>query len=899
MIIAIFLKRLGKDFGCNILRIRHGEIYMKRVFFILFLFTGFIVFAQEKAPLYRDPSVPVNKRVKDLLNRMTLEEKIAQMRHIHSSNYNVDGHLDLNKLNSFTQGKSFGCIEAFPYSAEEYSKTIWKVQQYMKKNTRLGIPVIPVMEALHGTVQDGCTIYPQSIALGSSFNPVLIGEMAENIAREIRVIGAKQVLAPDLDLARELRWGRVEETYGEDPYLVSQMGVAYVKGIRKYGIICTPKHFIGHGSPIGGLNLAPVEGGKRQLLSLYLQPFEKVIREGDPLSIMNCYSSYDSEPVAGSPYMLTELLRHELGFKGYVYADWGSISMLEYFHHTAANGAEAAKQAIVAGIDLEAGNGSRNYENLEHLVKEKTLDTEYIDRAVSHILYAKFASGLFEDSPPDTTVVRQHMHTSQSIKLAKVLADESAVLLKNDHSLLPLNPDRLKSIAIIGPNANLAQFGDYTWGYENAGAGGVTPLEGIKNLLGDKVPIHYALGCDLASQNKNGFSEAEKAAKNSDVAVVFVGSQSSLLSRATNSVPTSGESFDLSDLSLTGVQEDLIKTVYNTGTPVIVVLVTGRPFAIPWEKEHIPAIIVQWYPGEEGGNSIADILFGRVNPSGKLAVSFPQSTGQTPVYYNYLPSDKGYYNQKGSLDRPGRDYVFSNPDPLYPFGHGLSYTRFEYSDFQLTKKFYHLKDTVSVQVAVQNKGDWDGKEVVQLYIRDLVSSVETPVKQLKAFEKISLVKNEKKRITLKVPVSELYLYDRDYKRVVEPGDFELQIGSSSQDIKFRQVFTVEDQSLRKKDQSDLNIKSSINFESGLRHSDKTVLVMIKGVVMDVQSNLLKGVIVSVKGEEISVRTNDKGEYMIKVHPGDWLQYRFGGYNMKEEQVNRDKYMNVSLVPEGK
>ena len=857
------------------------------------------MFSQEKVPLYKDPLVPVNQRVGDLLKRMTLDEKIAQLRHIHSSNYNVDGHLDLNKLGSFTEGKSFGCIEAFPYSAEEYSKTIWKVQQYMKKHTRLGIPVIPVMEALHGTVQDGCTIYPQAIALGSSFNPLLITEMADNIAREVQTIGAKQVLAPDLDLARELRWGRVEETYGEDPYLVSQMGVAYVKGIRKYGIICTPKHFIGHGSPIGGLNLAPVEGGKRQLLSLYLQPFEKVIKEGDPLSVMNCYSSYDCEPVTGSPYMMTELLRNKLGFKGYVYSDWGSISMLDYFHHTAADGTGAARQAIEAGIDLEAGNGSLNYKNLKRLVEEKTLDIKYIDRAVSHVLYAKFASGLFEDSFPDTTIIRQNMHTSQSIKLAKVLADESAVLLKNDHSILPLNSEQLKSIAIIGPNANLAQFGDYTWGYENAGAGGVTPLEGIKKLLGNKVNIHYALGCDLASQNKNGFSEAEEAAKNSDVAVVFVGSQSCLLSRATNSVPTSGESFDLSDLSLTGVQEDLIKAVYNTGTPVIVVLVTGRPFAIPWEKEHVPAIIVQWYPGEEGGNSIADILFGRVNPSGKLAVSFPQSTGQTPVYYNYLPSDKGYYNQKGSPEHPGRDYVFSNPDPLYPFGFGLSYTRFEYSDFKLTKQIFQLNDTVSVQLEVQNTGDRDGKEVVQLYVRDLVSSVETPVKQLKAFEKISLAKNEKRTVSLRVPISELYLYNRDYQRVVEPGDFELQIGSSSTDIKFKKVFAVEDRSLGAKKQGNPNVKSMTSSESGMPQTDKIVPVTIKGVVTDVQANLLRNVTVSVKGKETIVRTDYKGEYTIKVHSGDWLQYRLEGYKMKEEQVRRDKYISISLIPEGK
>ncbi len=882
---------------------------MKQLFFILFLIIGTVGFAQNKVPLYKNPSASVNDRVNDLLKRMTLEEKIAQMRHIHSGNYDVNGHFNLNNLSAFVQGKSFGCIEAFPYSAEQYSTTIRSVQQYMNKRTRLGIPVLPIMEALHGAVQDGCTIYPQAIALGSTFNPALIREMAENIALEVRAIGVKQVLAPDLDLARELRWGRVEETYGEDPYLVSQMGVAYVKEMRAHGIICTPKHYIGHGTPVGGLNLGSVAGGKRELLNLYLQPFEKVIKQGNPLSIMNCYSSYDREPVAASPYLLTELLRNELKFKGYVYSDWGSVSMLKYFHHTAANDSEAAQQAVEAGVDLEAGG--TDYEALGQLVKEKKLDIGYIDRAVSHILYAKIASGLFEDPLPDTTAVRSHLHTPLSVKLAKELADESAVLLKNEHAILPLNADHLKSIAVIGPNADVAQFGDYTWGQNNRGGNGVTPLEGIKKLLGDKVTINYAQGCDLSSQDKSKFGEAVEAAKNSEVAVVFMGSQSALLSRATHSAPTCGESFDLSDLSLTGVQEDLIREVYNTGTPVVLVLITGRPFAISWEKEHVPAIIVQWYPGEEGGNSIADILFGRVNPSGRLALSFPQSTGQTPVYYNYLPSDKGYYNQKGSPDKPGRDYVFANPEALYPFGYGLSYTHFEYSDFQLPKKVCSVKDTVSVRVDVQNTGDRDGQEVVQLYVRDLVSSIETPVKQLKAFQKVRLAKGEKKTVTLSVPVSELYLYDRNYQRVVEPGDFELQIGSSSEDIKFKQIFTVEDQNttIRNRQNEKMALKKDfcstrdlLNRNRSARSKGKSVYsvpVVIKGVVKDVQANLLKGVEVLVKGTNVSTRTNSEGEYVIKAITGNWLQYSFDGYTRAEEQIIDGRNLSVTLIPQGK
>ncbi len=867
---------------------------MKPILFILFFLISLGAVSQDVTSVYKDPEMSVSARVKDLLERMTLDEKIAQMRHIHFASYNVEGHLDLNKLNSFVKGNSFGCIEAFPYSAEEYSKTIYEVQRYMREETRLGIPVLPIMEALHGTVQDGCTIFPQSIALGSSFDPELVRKMAESIAFDVNAIGAKQVLAPVLDLARELRWGRVEETYGEDPYLVSTMGVAYVQGLRKRGIICTPKHFIGHGTPTGGLNLAPVAGGKRELLNLYMQPFEKVIKEGNPLSIMNCYSAYDCEPVAASPYMLTELLRHELQFKGYVYADWGSVGMLETFHRTAANGKEAARQAVVAGIDLEAGSGSRHYENLVDLVNNNELDISYIDSAVSHILYAKFESGLFEESLPDTSNVRGQMHSIQSIQLAKKIADESAVLLKNEKSILPLNLKSLKSIAVIGPNSDVAQFGDYTWGVENAGAGGITPLKGISDFVGGRVKILHAKGCDLVSRDVSGFPEAVNAAKESDVALVFLGSQSALLSRENNSVPTCGESFDLSDLSLTGVQEQLVQEIYNTGTPVVLVLVTGRPFAIPWEKEHLPAIIVQWYPGEEGGNSIADILFGEVNPSGKLAISFPQSTGQTPVYYNYLPSDRGYYNQKGTPEKPGRDYVFSNPYPLYPFGYGLSYTSFEFSNFKLPKQQYGFNDTVHVQFEIKNTGEREGKEVAQLYIRDLVSSIETPVQQLKAFQKVGLEKGEVTPVTLSVPVSELYLYNRDYKRVVEPGDFELQIGSSSQDIYFKQVFTVSEGNAPKQKIDSERVE--LPMKSVTENARK---VEVKGMVTDVQANLLKGVSIIVEGRATSVETDNKGEYSIQASEGDWLVFGKKGFKTEKIRIDKDLYINVSLSPEGK
>lgn len=628
----------------------------------LFLFISFQSIAQtQPLPLYKDPSAGVDARVKDLLNRMTLQEKIGQMRHIHVKNFDSNGKPDLKKLDGYTKGLGFGCLEASGYPALEYAKALFLIQKRLIEETRLGIPVIPVAESLHGIPQPGCTIYPQAVALGSTFNPDLAYQMTLLISLEAKAMGVKQVLAPDLDLARELRWGRVEETFGEDPFFNGVFGVAYVKGFHENSIICTLKHFAAHGSPAGGLNLASVEGGERALFSTYLQPFEKVIKENNVLSVMNCYSSYDGQPVAGSPYFLTEILRNKLGFKGYVYSDWGSVSMLHSFHRTAKDGADAAVQAVKAGVDMEAG--SSDFSQLEKMVLSGMLSEDYIDTAVTHILYVKIISGLFDKPFPDTSSFSQKIHSRLSVNMAKQIADESIVLLKNEKQLLPLDPHTLKSIAVIGPASDRVQFGDYTWSRNNKD--GVTPLSGIRKMAGSEIRINYARGCDYTSVDKSGFSEAVSAARQSDVAVLFVGSQSAADAVREYANSTSGEGYDLSDLNLTGVQEYLVEAVYGAGKPVVLVLVTGRPFAIKWIKENIPAIVVQWYGGEQQGNAIADMLFGRIDPSGRLPVSFPQSMGHLPVYYNYLPSDKGYYRQRGSVQKPGRDYVFSSPDALF------------------------------------------------------------------------------------------------------------------------------------------------------------------------------------------------------------------------------------------
>jgi beta-glucosidase len=608
--------------------------------------------------------------------------------------------------------------------------------------------------------------------------------MTRTITKELKVQGIDQVLSPDLYLARELRWGRVEETYGEDPYLVGRMGVAYVKGFTENNIICTLKHFAAHGSPRGGLNLSSVAGGERELRSLYLKPFEAVIKEAHPMSVMNAYSSYDGIPMAASHHLLTDILRGEFGFKGYVYSDWGAVEMLYSFQHTAKDPADAALQAVKAGLDMEIWSDC--YEKLDSLVLSGALPVRYIDSAVSRILRAKFTIGLFENPYPDLSELKTKMHSPASVQLALDIARESIVLLKNENQLLPFK-DKIKSLAVIGPNADKVQFGDYTWTNDNKY--GVTPLQGIRALAGEKVQLNFAMGCDTYSRKRDGFAEAIAALSKSDAGVVFVGSSS-----ASPGYPhpnaTSGEGYDLSDLVLPGVQEDLIKALKETGKPIVVVLVTGKPFAIPWVKKNVPAILTQFYPGEQGGNAIAEVLFGKVNPSGKLDVSFPQSVGHLPVFYNHYPSDKGYYNKRGSIDEPGRDYVFSNPDPVWAFGSGLSYSTFSYEAMRLSKESFTAGETCHIEVTVRNSGAVDGKEVVQLYVRDKVSSVVTPVQELKRFEKVFIRAGETVKVAFDLPISELALYNADMKKVVEPGEFELQAGTASDQIRLTKTIRV-------------------------------------------------------------------------------------------------------------
>ncbi|WP_195662236.1 glycoside hydrolase family 3 N-terminal domain-containing protein [Bacteroides congonensis] len=861
--------------------------YIKYPLLVLLLFLFPFSVARGQAYPYKNASLPVGERVEDLLRRMTLEEKIAQIRHIHSWNIFDGQTLDEKKLSAFAGNIGWGFVEGFPLTGENCSKNMRLVQKYMIERTRLGIPVFTVAESLHGSAHEGSTIYPQNIALGSTFNPTLAYQKAASTSRDLHTQGMRQVLAPCIDVVRDLRWGRVEESYGEDPFLCGVFACAETSGYLDNGISPMLKHFGPHGNPLGGLNLASVECGVRDLHDVYLKPFEMVVTRLPVMAVMSTYNSWNRVPNSASRYLLTDILRKQWGFKGYVYSDWGAIEMLQNFHHTAGSPAECAVQSISAGLDVEAS--SECYPYLKELVEKGQMDINVIDEAVRRVLAAKFAAGLFED-PYGEKFGKQEMHDAESVALSRKIADESTVLLKNENGLLPLNIDRIRSIAVIGPNAAQVQFGDYTWSRNNKD--GVTPLEGIKRLVGDKATVRYARGCSMMSKDTSAISEAVEIASQSDVALLFCGSSSASLARDYNQV-NCGEGFDLHDLQLTGAQSELIRAVYETGKPVVLVLVAGKPFCIPWEKEHIPAILAQWYAGEQAGNSIADILFGKVNPSGKLAFSFPQSVGHLPAYYNHLPSDKGFYKKPGSYEAPGRDYVFSSPASLWMFGHGLSYTTFALEKMVVTLEH----DSIRLKAQIRNTGNKTGKEVVQLYVRDQVSSVVTPIKQLRAFMKVELQPGESREVVLSFPVAELSLTLEDGRRLIEPGAFELQLGTASDRILLKQIIHIgADGQLVGADGQSVSASDNLPASSVTKSAAAGKEITVSGTVRDVQATLIDGVSIHSKtsGRELG-RTDSKGRYKVRVSASDILVFEKKGYLKLEVPVNNHTSLNVKMT----
>lgn len=752
----------------------------------IYLCIAFMAILSLQAQVYKNPKASVEDRVNDLMQRMILEEKIEQM--------------GMTSLNDFVNKPGvYGVCESPFVGLDKVADLSAKAKKHGRENTRLGIPPIQIAECLHGVLAYGATIYPQAIAQGSTWNPQLIERMGSAIATEASAAGVDQALSPLFDLIRDARYGRNEECYAEDPYLVGIMGSAFVTGMQgrpektKMGIpagkvMCTAKHFAGYSVPWAGINLAPASLGERELRTLHLTPFEMVVKDANVYSVMPSYNEVDGVPAHASDFLLNQVLRNEWEFEGYVFSDYGSVSHLYNFHNIAKDKPEAAMRAVRAGVDLEAARPDV-YPSLVQLVKDGKISEELVDRAVRRILTVKFKAGLFEKPYANPNDIKSKVHTPAHIALAREIAEESVVLLQNNNNLLPLDKKKLRSLAVIGPNADQVQYGDYSYTRDNKS--GVTILEGIKNVVGNNVKINYAKGCGITDLSKEGFAEAIKAAEESDAVVVVLGETSVILSGLgwgkgpgegeIEDPFTTGEGYDLTDINPIGVQRDLIQAVAATGKPVILVLVHGRPWSIKWEKENIPAILEAWYPGEQGGNAVADILFGNVNPSGKLNATFPQSVGHIPVFYDYKPSAKGINREPGSPEKPGRDYVFSSPDPLFPFGFGLSYTTFEYSEMQVSKESFGKED-LNVSVKITNTGNRIGKEVVQFYIHDKIGTVTTPVMALKRFEKIELKPGESKNVTFKLSYKDLGLWNSQMQYVTEPGEFEFMFAKSAEDV---------------------------------------------------------------------------------------------------------------------
>ncbi len=760
----------------------------------------------DSPPIYKNAAHSIAERVQDLLARMTLDEKMAQLGSYWVYEIQNDQGLDKSKASSLI-GQGIGQITRVgggsTLAPVESAKMSNAIQAYLVQHTRLGIPAIVHEECCSGYMALGATCFPQIVGLASTWMPELAEQMTNVIRQQMRAVGAHQGLAPVLDIARDPRWGRVEETFGEDPILASQMGIAYVRGLQganlREGVMATGKHFLGHGISEAGMNCTPVHIGPRELRDVILMPFQAVVQQAHLASMMNAYSELDSVVVAASRAIMTDLLRGEIGFDGLVVSDYRAVSMLWDYHRVAIDEAQAAHLALNAGIDVELPQTKCYGAPLMQAVKSGLVAQELIDPSVERILRKKFELGLFENPYVNIDQVLQVYETPAQRQLARKIAEQSIVLLKNENNLLPLNKN-LKSIAIIGPNANDARhlFADYSHPEHvetllerepqlatllkcDPKSNGIVPgsvetqtvLDAIRAHVSPQTRVLFAQGCAINDADKSGFDEAIQVASQADVVVLVVGDKSGLTLDC-----TCGEARDRADLGLPGVQEELVERIAAIGKPTIAVLVNGRPLSITWIAENIPAIVEAWLPGEEGGVAIAEALFGDVNPGGKLTMTWPRAVGQVPIFYNHKSS--------GGRSQWHGDYVSLSVTPLFPFGYGLSYTQFEYANLQINAN--EARATISAEI--KNMGARVGDEVVQLYVRDEVASVPRPVKELKGFERIHLAPGETRIVTFDLPIDALAFYDEAIQLVVEPGTIQVMLGSSSQDIRLRGTFEI-------------------------------------------------------------------------------------------------------------
>lgn len=903
-------------FNIELNTMKYSYFSFRLLFFILyFCFIAKKGVTQSEVPAYQNPNIAIEERVEDLLKRMTLEEKFWQL-------FMIPGDLSDGKeqyqhgifgFQVATKGQSGNETEQLlDYSgggaARETAVLINDIQKYFVEETRLGIPVIPFDEALHGLVRDGATAFPQAIGLAATWNTNIMSEVANAIANETKSRGIRQILSPVLNIARDVRWGRVEETYGEDPYLTTQMGLAFISEFEKMGIITTPKHFVANVGD-GGRDSYPIHHNERLLEEIYFPAFKKAIQQANAGSLMTAYNSVDGREATANDWLLNQKVKKEWGFDGFIISDAGATGGSSVLHFTTKDYAEATEQSIENGLDVIFQTSYDHYPLFFDAFEKGLIDKEAMNEAVRRVLRAKFRLGLFENPYIDVTEAEKWNGIQKHRDIARKAAQESLVLLKNQNDILPFRKD-LRSIAVIGSDANEARLG----GYSGPGNQTVSILEGVKNKVGGVTQVVYSAGCGRESEEfqpisadyfyhlENGkklqglkaeyfnniqlfgqpdleridqnidfrwtlFSpDREKinydfysvkwtgkltAPKTGNLEIGVEGNDGYRLyindelvidnwkkqtyqtvtetyyfeedkeydikfefyetignvwlklvwnygiennwgEKIQNAVEIAkqadaiiltvgieeGEFQDRAQLSLPGHQEELILEVAKTGKPLVVVLVGGSAITMNKWLDQVPAIVDVWYPGDEGGNAVADVLFGDYNPAGRLPVTFPIFEGQLPLYYNHKPTGRG------------DDYINLTGKPLFPFGFGLSYTQFSYSNLKFSKKSMNADEEITVSFQVMNTGKYDGDEVVQLYIRDLYASVARPVLELKGFQRIHLQKGESKWLNFKIDREMLSMFDSDLNEVVEPGDFRIMIGASSNDIRLRDIITV-------------------------------------------------------------------------------------------------------------
>lgn len=746
--------------------------------------------AQTQSPAYRNPRLPVDQRVADLLGQMTVEEKVAQLvclwgerpQASPQTNFSTDrGDFSPEKAAAVMKN-GIGQIARQRERKGPREGAIFAnaVQKWLLENTRLGIPAILHDEILHGHMAQGSTSFPQPIALACSWDTDLISRVFTAGGLETRLRGSHQVLGPNLDLAREPRWGRTEETYGEDPYLVSRMGVACIKALQGKGpgvdgehVIATAKHFAAHGQPEGGTNIAPTNYSERILREVFLPSFQAAVQEAGIMSVMASYNEIDGVPAHANRWLLDKVLRQEWGFDGSIVSDYYGIPQMQSLHHIANDKAEAAKLALEAGVDIELPDPDA-YKTLVQQVKDGKVSEAVLDKAVARNLRAKFLLGLFENPYVDPQRTASVTNSQAHRDLAAEAARRSIVLLKNQNNLLPLDRNKLKSIAVIGPNADRAHLGGYS---DNPGRG-ISVLQGITDKVGGKLKVTHAEGCKITQEGGDWWADTSRLSNPADDAKLIA--QAVEVAKAADSVvlvlggneDTNKEGWadnhlgDRDSLELVGRQNELVKAVLETGKPTVVMLINSGPLTINYIAENVPAILEGFYLGQETGVAVADVLFGDTNPAGKLSVSFPRSVGQLPIYYNHKPTAR-------------RGYLFTSKEPLFPFGFGLSYTTFEYSNLKISQPQIRPHGRTEVSVTVTNTGKVAGDEIVQLYIHDLVSSVTRPVKELKDFKRIALAPGESKTVSFVITPDKLAFLDLNMNNTVEPGWFDIMVGTSS------------------------------------------------------------------------------------------------------------------------